>query len=230
MTTTAQSLVRRATDIAQDKTSVRWQADEWVRLLNDGQRELVIYRPDVFAVVVAVALAAGVRQALPATAARLIDVPNNTGGTAVRQIERSELDALRPGWRALTGATVIKHFMHDPRAPRIVEVYPPAAAAGASLDMVLANYPTDVADPGANKTFTDVAGNISAPDMFANALLDYMLYRAFLKDADFAGNAARAQAHYAAFGASIGVDLAAATAVSPGVGKPGELKSSLPGG
>lgn len=230
MTIAAKDTIQRAADITQDKTSVRWQADEWVRWYNDGQRELAIYRPDAFAGVAALALVAGVRQTLPATMVRLIDIPNNTGGAAVRQIERAELDGLKPGWRQVTGATMIKHYMHDPRVPRMFEVYPPAAASGASLDLVGSLYPSVIADPGPNKTYADVVGNMGAPDIFANALLDYLLYRAFLKDAEFAGNAARAQSHYTAFGAAIGVDVAAATTVAPGVGKPGEVKTSAPGG
>ena len=46
MTIAAQSIIRRAVETLQDTTSVRWPVNELVRYLNDGQREIVLYRPD----------------------------------------------------------------------------------------------------------------------------------------------------------------------------------------
>ena len=46
MALTAQSIIRRAVETLQDTTSVRWPVNELVRYLNDGQREVVLYRPD----------------------------------------------------------------------------------------------------------------------------------------------------------------------------------------
>jgi hypothetical protein len=44
----------------------------------------------------------------------------------------------------------------------------------------------------------NVGTKISVDDVFANALMDFVLYRAFCKDAD-AGNATLAQKHYDSF-------------------------------
>ena len=44
---------------------------------------------------------------------------------------------------------------------------------------------------------------------------DYVLYRAYTKDSEYAGNAARAQAHYAAFANALGVEIKATVAVAP---------------
>ena len=46
MAITAQSLIRRVVETLQDNTSIRWPVAELVRYLNDGQREVAIYRPD----------------------------------------------------------------------------------------------------------------------------------------------------------------------------------------
>ena len=46
MAITAQSIIRRATDLLQDQTSVRWTLQELVRWLNDAQRAIVKVRPD----------------------------------------------------------------------------------------------------------------------------------------------------------------------------------------
>jgi hypothetical protein len=40
-------------------------------------------------------------------------------------------------------------------------------------------------------------------DIYANAVIDYALYRAYMKDAEFAGNQQRASAHYNLFLTSV---------------------------
>lgn len=50
---------------------------------------------------------------------------------------------------------------------------------------------------------------------FAGPLIDYVLYRMFSKDSEYAGNAARAQAHYTAFANSLGMEIKATVAVAP---------------
>jgi len=228
MPISAKSIVKRATDISQDKTSIRWPADEWVRWLNDGQREVAIYRPDAFTAYSSIALVAGTRQSLPATAVKLIDIPNNTGGTkaAVRMIPRRLLDEQNPDWHSLAGVATIKHFMYDPRDPRAFYVYPPASE-GAAVNAIYAVYPTDIAEPAAGATFDDVVGNVNVVDIFTNALLDYMLYRAYLKDSDYAGNAARSQAHYAAFANTLGIEIKATMTVAPMVNNPGAAPAAV---
>jgi len=226
MATLAKKILQRATDILSDSGSKAWTVDEIVRWFNDARRELAIHRPDAFATTAAVALAPGARQTLPATAIKLINIPNNTGGakTAIRQTERRELDELLPSWRSGTASTTIKHFIHDPRNPLEFEVYPPAAA-GASVDAVFAAYPTDIAEPGAGKTFADVTGDIGVPDIYGSVLVDFILYRAYLKDSDFAGHIARASAHYGAFANALGIEVKASLTVAPAAKNPGGASS-----
>ena len=58
-------------------------------------------------------------------------------------------------------------------------------------------------------------GNVSVPDIYGNALQDYILYRAYTKDSEYAGNAQRAVAHYTAFANSLGIEIKATLAVAP---------------
>lgn len=74
MAITAQSIVRRVIETLQDNTSIRWPVAELVRYLNDGQREVVLYRPDSMVTNAAVTCVAGTKQALPANGAKLIEV------------------------------------------------------------------------------------------------------------------------------------------------------------
>lgn len=224
MPVTAQSVVRRATDILQDQTSVRWTADELVRWLNDGQREIALYRPDAVATYGAVTLVAGSRQSLPASGFKLLDIPNNAAGTkaAIRQVDRRTLDELNPAWHSMTGTSTVVHYCYDQRDPRTFYVYPPSLG-GNAVNAVYAAYPTDIAEPSPGSTYTSVTGNISVPDIYAGALLDYVLHRGYTKNSEYAGDPARAVAHYTAFTNALGVEAKSTDAVAPTAGAPGKM-------
>jgi hypothetical protein len=232
MAINAQSVVRRVVDGLQDSTSVRWTLRELVRYLNDGQREIIMYRPDAMVTNASLALTANqAKQNLPVTGAvgtKLIDIVRNTGGSkrAIRMINREILDAQFPNWQgtANTG-TEILHFMYDARDPKTFYVYPPAGT-GSSVEAVYAALPSEIAAPidgavlpadSATDTTspTMVLGTISVPDIYANVLADYILYRAYNKDSEYAGNSARAQAYYASFANALGIEIKATIAVAP---------------
>ena len=220
----AQQIIRRCVETLQDTTSIRWPVAELVRYLNDGQREVVLYRPDAMVTNATVTCVAGTKQTLPANGAKLIEVIRNAraAGTkrAVRMVNREILDAQMPGWHTLAGVDDVLHFMYDPRDPRVFYVYPPATT-NTQLDIVYAAYPTDIVEPADGATYTAVTGNISLPDIYGNVLQDYILYRAYTKDSEYAGNAQRAQAHYAAFANALGIEIKATVAVAPNpVGNP----------
>lgn len=219
MTIAAQSIIRRVVETMQDNTSVRWPIAELVRYLNDGQREVVLYRPDSMVTNATVALAGGAKQALPTNGSKLIDVIRNTSGTkrSVRMTVRNILDTQSPNWYNLTGVTEVLHYMYDPRDPKVFYVYPPAASSGASVEIVYSAYPTDITEPADGVTYSAVTGNISLPDIYGNVLADYILYRAYTKDSEYAGNAQRAQAHYGAFQAALTTEMAGTTGVAPKV-------------
>jgi hypothetical protein len=217
MSIAAQALIRRVVETLQDTTSIRWPVAELVRYLNDGQREIIVHRPDAMVTNASVSLASGTKQSLPANGAKLIDVVRNSAGNkrAIRMCAREILDAQSPGWHNLSGVTEIVHFMFDPRDPKVFYVYPPAAVSGAAVDLVYSALPTDIAEPAAGTDFAAVSGNISVPDIYSNALQDYVLYRAYTKDSQYAGNEARAQARYAAFANALGIEIKATVAVAP---------------
>lgn len=230
MTITAQSIVKRATDLIQDQTSVRWPANELVRWLNDGQREVVLHRPDALNTTATVTLAAGSRQdldnmSLTPPPAKLIDITRNMAATsqkrAVRLVPRQILDAQIPGWHNLAGSVDIVHHMFDPRDPKTFYVYPPALAT-AQLEIMYGAFPADMTEPADGATHTAVTGNIGLPDIYANALLDYILYRAYSKDSEYAGNAARALAHYQAFAGALGLEIKSTLGVQPQA-RPGSM-------
>lgn len=236
MTITAQSIVRRATDLLQDQTSVRWPVNELVRWLNDAQRAIVKVRPDSMNTTATMTLSAGTRQdldsatanaagnaALSPAPAKLIEITRNMASTsnkgAVRLTPRQILDAQTPGWHGLPGSVNILHYMFDARDPKTFYVYPPATAQ-AQLEVMYSAYPTDIVEPAAGSTFADVTGNLSLPDIYADDVLNLLLYRCYSKDSEYAGNAERAAAYLNVATASLGAEIAATMAVAPQA-KPG---------
>jgi hypothetical protein len=202
-------IITRAQTILQDVTGTRWPTTELLNWLNDSYKEIVQARPDLYPVTApSFACAAGTRQSAPTGALRMIDVVRNGGGTkrAVRLIDRRILDDQHWNWHGLPGVTEIQHWMFDPRTPREFLVYPPASS-GATLEIVYS------AVPAAHASAT---GNIAIIDSYANVMLDYMLYRAYTKDAEYTANAQRAVAHFTALQNALGAGAASDAAGRPG--------------
>jgi hypothetical protein len=215
MTTTAQSIIQRAQDVLQDSAGTRWGAPELVRHLNDGQREITRLRPDQVAWTYPITLGAGHIHMLSSSYQALIDIPNNSTGKKLRitKVDMLQLDAVEPGWRGRAQTNEVKHFMHDLRDPRVFQVYPPVLN-GTQVDAVVAEYPTDVGVPS-GAAFTTVSGNISLPDHWADALLNFVLFKAYSKDAEYGGNTQIAAGYLGLFNAAIGSQLQSTSTVAP---------------
>jgi hypothetical protein len=217
LATSAQSIIKRVVGTLQDPTHERWKVDELVRFLNDGQLEIVAARPDTTATTAVISLGVGARQSIPTTAVKLLAVQHNASGRrrAVSLVDKQLLDAQVPGWQSMTASTEVVHYTHDLREPRTFYVYPPAAN-GAAVEASYTAMPTAVAEPtqGEAASITNVSGDIGVPDIFANALTDYVLYRAYMKDAE-TNNPQLAQVHYQQFTALLGAEINAAMVVAP---------------
>jgi hypothetical protein len=80
------------------------------------------------------------------------------------------------------------------------------------LEVIYSKYPSDIAEAPA---LGSVTGELSVPDIYSNVVQDYILYRAYSKDSEYAGNAQRAQAHYGAFANALGIEIQATVQVAP---------------
>ena len=208
-TLTGNNLLSRIKDTLQDTTSVRWPEAELLRYINDAQREIVNFRPESSAKTANVQLVTGTKQALPTDGLRLIKVTRNMSGTgnatgkrAIRIVNVDILNTQEPDWNDPTVSgdaahgSVVKHYIFDEDDPRNFYVYPGVANnQNAFVEIVYSASPTDLANTSAT---------ISVDDIYANAIIDYVLYRSYMKDAEYPGNAQRAQNHYQLFTASIG--------------------------
>jgi len=208
-TLTGANLISRIQDTLQDTTGVRWTEAELLRSINDAQREVVNFRPEAAADHSNVQLATGTEQSIPDVALSLIKVVRNmsaTGGSAtgkrsIRLVDGEVLNSIEPNWHdpTVTGdaahGSVIKHYVYDADDPRRFYVYPGVkSGSNAYVELVTARNPTDL---------SATSSTIYIDDIYGNALVDYVLYRCYMKDAEFAGSQQRANTHYQLFVSSL---------------------------
>ena len=206
MAVTVQSVIDRVQTTLQDTTGVRWPVvSELVLWVNDAQREIALLKPDASAKNETVTLVTGTKQAIPSSGNRLLRAVRNmsaasggTGKRSVRLVSREVLDAQTPDWHDPTVSgdaahtNIVKHYIYDEQNPRNFYVYP-GVAGSAYLEIIYSANPTTVAQNG----------NLDIPDIYANAVMNYVLYMAYMKDAEYAGNNQRAANHYQLFTASV---------------------------
>ena len=195
MSVTVQSVVDRAEFIFQDTSNIRWTTAELLLWLNDAQREIALFKPDA-----TITLATGTKQSVPSGGNRLLKVVRNmsaassgTGKTAIRIVSRDALDTQEPNWHDPTVAgyskhtNIVKNYMYSEEDPRTFYVYP-GVAGNAYIELVYSSNPATVA----------INANLGVPDVYANAVLDYVLYRGYMKETESASQQ-RATTHYQLF-------------------------------
>lgn len=220
MTFKANEVMSRAATTLQDEDSVRWTAPELLKYLNDGLREIVTLKPNALTKTVELELDEGTLQTLPAQYTVLSRVIRNmtsagVGAGAIRSLDaRSIMDSFIPGWQddnKVPFAKSVVHVIHDMAEPRTFYVAPGNDGTGI-IEAVVGAFPNPVTGSGSNVSgYTDT---VDLPDTYMNPLVDYVLYRAYSKDARLAGSAARAQAHYSVFRAAVTDFSAAETGMS----------------
>ena len=205
MSTLASTIIGKAKLLVQDTTGIRWGDPEWLGWLSDGQREICIIRPSAYSKIANVTFVAGTKQSIPADGMEFIEYMRGMGvnGTtptiAARKVPRRLLDSQNPGWHSATAVAAPTHYVFEPQAPKFFYVYPPSNGTTQS-EILYAAVPADVAAVG---------NPITLDDIYAGVLIDYMLYRGYLKDSEFMGNAERAVLFRKAFENTMGLKAVA---------------------
>jgi hypothetical protein len=188
-------VIERAQVILQDTTGTRWSEKELLEWLNDAQLAVVNRRPDTYVQNETFNCIAGTRQTIPPTGLKLIRVlRNGTVGSPIRYIDMRILDDQVPDWHVEVGTSDVKHFTADTLDPKTFYLYP-APVVGHAIQIVYSSAPA---------TITAVSDTITLDDSYLNPILDFMLYRAYSKDANYTQNASRASMHLDAFRIAIG--------------------------
>lgn len=198
-TVTAKTIIDKAAIQLIDLTNIRWTRAELLSWLNDGMRQIVTIQPSASSTTVSKQLVAGTRQSLPADGWLLLSIYRNMGtngttpGRSIRLISREILDSFNPDWNTDTAKAEVRNYIYTNQDQTAFFVYPP----NTGTQYVELNYSAQPADLTVE---TDV---IPIFDLFQSALVDYILYRACSKDAEYAPGLQLAQGYLATFVAAI---------------------------
>lgn len=199
-TVTAKSIIDKASVLLLDPTNVRWTRAELLGWINDAQRQIVIMSPNATNKVSTIKLDAGTRQSIPSDGWTLLNVIRYMGtdglkpGRAVRIASQEVMDAYNPNWHAATPSVVPQTYVFDLQDQTVFYVYPPNTGKG----YVQINYSPDPVD------LTAETQTINVRDIFETAILDYVMYRACSKDAEYAPGLTLAGGYLQTFMASMG--------------------------
>lgn len=227
----ASDITSRARILLNDIDATRWIDSELFKWINDAQRLVSMMRPDASIATFVMTLIAGTRQTIPSSGFRLLDIVRNvttvTGttpsdqvvtvpGRSVRIVDREVLDTQDPFWHTAAGSAEIKHFIYDNRSPTLFYVYPPATTS-AKLEIVYSVAPTDV---------TAAGNTLSISDIYLDIILNYVLYRAYSKDAEYASNAQLANSYLSIVNTMLGIKTQKDVAYSPDLNSKGSSPAS----
>lgn len=206
----ASALIDKAAIILQDTTNITWPRAELLGWLNAGQQDIVLYKPNASVKNAVRKLDAGTRQTLPTDAIALLELVRNmgtTGGTpgrAIRVVSREVLDAQVPDWHSADPSSEVKHYVFNEADPKHYYVYPPNTGSG-YVEEVYCCTPATVAE----------GQPIALDDIYANILLDYILYRGYSKDTDYAADIKLADVHFQAYTTALRGKVGAEQVASP---------------
>ncbi|PTW53575.1 hypothetical protein C8N35_11630 [Breoghania corrubedonensis] len=227
---TAATILTRAGVLLFDDEHIRWPLAELADWLDEGVKSIIKVKPGAHTEQIVLPLARGTSQKVPqdARVVQLIDIlcnePNEDGGggRAIRSTARSSLDASEPSWHDPSYVPYrrqVRQYVYDSTLPFDFYVYPGNDGTGRVRAVASTLPPTVSGQVEAGST------NIAAyeiphglPEQYDDVLLDYVLYRANLKD-DTAAQPARATLHYQAFSASLGYQAQTEAAAPSGGGR-----------
>lgn len=216
--TTVGTVIRNAKLVLQEVTAAgtRWTNEELLGWLNEAYQAIVQIKPDASAINKSVDLVAGTRQEIPSDGMRLIDVVRNTATASQKMgimvTTRRSLDTTRRSWHGDTPSIDIEQYMFDDQDPTRFYVYPPAVV-GAEVELIYSSTPSPHDISQGLDGLKDEA--IRLNDSYAPVITDYILYRAYSKDAEHAANLNRAQMHMQAYMGALGQKVEVARAISP---------------
>lgn len=224
------AIAARVAEILQDydttnniPASVTWTEDQLIEWVNDAQRAAALVRPDCTATTGNITLVDGTKQSLPAGGLRLLSVVRNmgAGGTTpgraiIGPVARELKEGFNPDWHADIANAVTKEYLFDDRAPTTFWVSPPGIA-GQKIEAVWSKAPTDITILDNEASDPDENDLLTVSDVYAPALIEWMLYRCFARDSETTPNYARAGNHYRNFFNLLGVKFQSDRFASPKV-------------
>lgn len=194
-TYTAGTLINKAAILLNDEMNVRWKRTELLLWLGQAQRVVAAQFPAMCNVIATFQLVPGTKQYIPAAGWMLLDVMRNMGvagvtpGNAIRVISQELLDGFNPSWHTAAQTNSVENYVYSPKQETAFYVYPPSDGT----TFIEVNYAIVPADPA-----TEAAALIVS-DVVEPILVDYMCFRAYSKDAEYAAGLQLASMYMSSF-------------------------------
>lgn len=182
---TTSDVLTEVRDTIQDSAAQRWPDAELKRYLLAGMRKIAQISPGAGPTSEAtVTLAAGISQSVTTnsgrTVARVMDVLwNMSGGNiggSIRKASKDQFDAQGADWTTATASATVKYWMPLEDEPTSFLVSPPNTGAG-TVRVKLSLVPSS-------------ADTIEVTDAAKDALVAYVIHRAWAKDATYSKQSA----------------------------------------
>lgn len=218
---TAKDILSAAALLLLDEDYTHWTMAELCTWLNLGLDAICLQKPTANAVTANINLAEGTLQSLPVGFTSMLRPVRNIRGPNASRIERKRitvtdgdvLSAVSPSWDdplSVPYAEQVKHVIYDEANPKSFYVYPGNNGTGI-MEAVMSAIPTKVQASGDPEEPSSYGQPLALDETYHDALLDYVMYRAYSKDMQQAGNAQRAALHYQQFANALGIKVKAET-------------------
>lgn len=193
MATTVDYVVERVASLLQDTGHVRWTLPDLTNYLNEAQVAITRKVPPAYVTTESLTLVEGTKQTLPASGTLLQDIvrnyPGGSPGPVIRRVDMDIQNATDPDWHTATAAVTVESYLYEPADPYVFWVSPPQTSIPTDVQVAYASVPPII----------DIGDNVSLGDEYTNAILEFMLHRAYSRDAEYAGPEGRSETHLAKF-------------------------------
>lgn len=188
---------------------LRWSQTELLRYLNDSLIQVGTYRPDAFTTTVVVTLVPGSMQTLPAGFSFLKSVDTNSANSNCPSapVVEGDLNLMRAFYKKPclpTGGANnyrVRQFLYDSRNPNLFYVSPPVPVGVVTLQVDLT-----AVSQAPEYTIADLANPIVMDQKYRNALISWMVMRAYEVDTESATSFAQAREQRSHFYQMLGIN------------------------
>lgn len=214
MAVSVSTLINNSRVLLQDTDlgGIRWIDSELIAWLNEATAEVVRMHPEANAKNSDMELVQGTKQRIPDDGVQLINVVRNVGaanapGRVIRLIDHNIMNNERPDWHMDTPSAVVTRYTFDHKDPFTFYVYPPNSGTG-KVTLVYS---------GAPDTVNEMSQNIPIPDIFAAPIVNYICFRAWLKQVGDQVSEQRAASYLALFNNAMGMKKTAEVETDPNI-------------
>lgn len=200
-TVTVEEIINKVSYLLNDEDNVRWTREELLGWVNDAQVAIVKLKPGANNKIVAMKLQPGARQAIPDDGWLLLEITRNLGsdgstpGQMIQLVSRDLLNRFNMSWYSDTNSAVTKNYMFTLQDQPSFYVYPPSDGTG-YVEVNYSFFPPEL---------TDEDDVISIRDIYYTAIIDYVAYKALMKDSEEGANGQIAERYYSAFMAELSI-------------------------